>query len=1715
MPTTPQDSVNVPAAAGGPSGGQLEAKIGAFYLLAMLAEVEPRGLPGALATRVKFQRGYEGHALDDIIVEGADANGSAVALEIQAKRTLDFTASDAAFGKVVRQIAAGVAAGSDAPIAAAVGRTNAKIERPYQALLTLARKTGSGGALRRALDAPRVVSADMRAFADAFRTQLENVGADGSDDGLWSILRRFLILVFDFESPGAVSSLLALTLARLALPPEAANRASDLWTALIEKALSYDADGGELDRTELVRWLREERGLEVRPGRDLTLARRRLADHSRAALDAIEDTIEGISLDRDGRLDEVASALQRGRYLEVAGASGVGKSAMLKALAQELQAEAVPLVLSSARTPPGGWLAFSRDLGFEASATDFLTELAASGATMLLIDGIDRFADPAVQATVIDLLIAAARVPGLQVVVTVGPDFDEDQRRWLPAGALDLLGRQALAIGALSDAEAEQLASADTRLDQLLANRATRELARNPYQLRQLLRRAGAGDLPLSEAALAQSWWAAAPSLARVQQRDRVRALRHLGDQVLAGAARLNIEDVASPVLEDLLRADDLVELVSGAMAAFKHDALRDWAGANRLREDSARLEELPLSVLAPVGLGRSLELYARMLIEDGESDAAWAALVARLQQPGVHGSWLRLGLLALVRSEQAGTLLNRAFPTLTADDGALLKAVIRHTIAADSELAIEKLVAAGIPRQHIPDTLRIPTNWSWIRLCIWLLERLDDIQAPVGADVVHFFSAWLTGNAASDPFRPLVVQHLYTWLTVMEGRPAGRSSDNTAALFRDVGGRGRNDSLIRELRGLFLSFCDRNPDLAAAYLAAHTRPDQRHDAATEILKFSQGTAQAAPGALAAFVVETLIESERRHSRRTGIQGRFEFSGEVWLTPGPSKGPFLGILRADAATGLRLVRRVVDYAVHFDDRNPRTPPAFTLQLGGSQAKVQVFGPNTYFLSRDLGAANVATSALRALEAWAHEQVEAGRPLDDVLQEILGSGDIAAAYVAVGVDVLLSHASPADPRLIPFGTSAELLSLDWERYVRDATGISRLQDDEPGVMGLVTNATLSTRPSRQTPLTWAMSRFLIDESEELGAVRASLEAEQGRLEAAGADASAQGRGPLWHAEHTLRLLDRANWREVPAKTPDGALVTALEFVEPAEEAEQLAPLREASDESLSETLLISGLVEAALDPDKRSDDLLDRGVAWAKAQPLDLKESDNDFDASQRWRAVVAAASLVLLPSGRPEASDWARGILRRVLEINSPDRAFQVRYDALALSVIGWSALESAGDAEARSRLLALAGRDRSTLIMALGGMFNAFARVDARLPKAMIRIGLTASIRAERVWDDDDLTAARKAKCDQAVAASVAAESVWLAGGDEPPWPDLPQLRRPERRSGVRLPSAFDEEGVAPDETSSPSTPSAMGRSVRGDMWLNHQSAGRWLDALDGSSEVRGQAWVADLVGAYMAMSNRAWGLGLPKAAESSDLATEWLNPFDRLRLRAFAGQPDEVFQVNACRPLVDLPDQAFLDAAENLIPALDSLFFDERAVSADRLVATRGEVIARVMACRDWRWESDKVTDSISRDLAGTIQALFLHVRDPFSMGTCYLPAGADAFAPVFPGLLALVSDAPGRGYVAGHFLSLVEGAQGWVALDLILSAAEAWMKARPEDTNFWRNQAIGRRLCGLLAAQEPRLVGADSEVMHRARRLTERLILLGVPEALALEARLTALA
>ena len=198
----PKSSHVAPPAATGNAGPQFEGKVGAFYLLSLLIGSEPRGLPGATIRTVEFQQRGSGHPLDDVIVQATNADGSAATLEIQAKRTITFTATDAEFRDVVAQMWEAARKTEFAlrryELAVAIARTTTRVELSCQEVLHWARQLPDGATFAAYINRERFSSEGMRDFVGVFRANLAAAGAPTDDETVWRLLRRFQILVFDF-----------------------------------------------------------------------------------------------------------------------------------------------------------------------------------------------------------------------------------------------------------------------------------------------------------------------------------------------------------------------------------------------------------------------------------------------------------------------------------------------------------------------------------------------------------------------------------------------------------------------------------------------------------------------------------------------------------------------------------------------------------------------------------------------------------------------------------------------------------------------------------------------------------------------------------------------------------------------------------------------------------------------------------------------------------------------------------------------------------------------------------------------------------------------------------------------------------------------------------------------------------------------------------------------------------------------------------------------------------------------------------------------------------------------------------------------------------------------------------------------------------------------------------------------------------------------------
>ncbi len=670
--TNSEQKGSSPVGRGG-AGTYIEGELGAYYLLQMLASSAARGLPGSKIVRVQLQGENDGYALDDLIVHGISDKGTAI-LEIQSKRTIRFSPKDPIFKSVCEQIVRSNPAENPTDrhlLAVATQRTSYPISGPYQDVLEWARKAQSGCQFFARLKLKGVASDEMRSFAASFRKNLVDQGVANEDEAIWAVLRRFIILEFDFESAAPEAKAHSLALARQVLAPEDTERADALWSNLIEIVIETGKAGGSISRQRLLDVLMS-RGFRLAGAKNFALSHAKLAEMSRHALLGIGTTVGGVNLPRLGALSAVEAARDDHRFVEITGKPGVGKSWVLRHLAERIGRDGHVIVLDPVGTPDGGWSALAQRLDVSGTAKDFLWDLSASGGGVLFIDALEMFTSVERRRTVNDLLREIAEVPGFSVVVSKRPNVDAEDTSWVSEDALAMLGTPCkVVVGELNDEEVAALSIAAPELRALLSKEhPAASIARNLYRLAQLLKIPRSADLR-TEVALADRWWKSADGAPSDDIRPAQRLLAELADAALVGVDLIEVSTDTS-ARTHLLRSLTLSEPKRDRLG-FHHDVLRDWAIGARLNEDATLLDSINLSVPPSPRVARGIEFAGRFALEQESDVSNWAAMLKALSRPGAHDAWRRQALLGIVRSELSAQLLTRYRAALLADGGALL----------------------------------------------------------------------------------------------------------------------------------------------------------------------------------------------------------------------------------------------------------------------------------------------------------------------------------------------------------------------------------------------------------------------------------------------------------------------------------------------------------------------------------------------------------------------------------------------------------------------------------------------------------------------------------------------------------------------------------------------------------------------------------------------------------------------------------------------------------------------------------------------------------------------------------------------------------------------------------------------------------------------------------------------------------------------------------
>ncbi len=1656
----------------GPAGAQFEAKVATHYALAVLAKTEAFGLPGAIVERIEFQRRAQGYPLDDIIIKGETGSGEERCLEIQAKRSIAFTEGNKEFAGIVKDMVMGHNADPNRMFAVAIERTSGPIENGVQEVLELAHVTTTVESFLALLYSPGRGNPDMKRFVEAFRKHLSK-NKIAADEILFQLLKGFFVLVFDYARPQSIAEHHDRMRAQQ-LTSKVQDK--DPYDTLFGWILRSDAIGGETDRLHLTSALREH-GIEISGARSLTKARGRIEEMSRFALSDINTEVAGCQLVRANRRQEVTSYLDEaevgGSIVEITGPGGAGKSALLKAVAEARSLTCRIVVLAPDRTPSGGWVALRNEIDIDASAGEFFEDLSCDGGGLICIDGLDRFRDIAQRKTVLDVIRSALGVKGMTVLFTSRSGWEEEAVAWLDDDIVEAMSlRKTIKVEGLNDEEASALAEAAPSLAPLLnSDHPARNLARNPFILRRLVRTRLNAEAVLGEASLARDWWASGAhgiGLTYGAQRARRRVLVEVCEALTAGNALADVSHQTSDAVASLISDDVLVEIGATDRVRFKHDLLTDWALACFFAEDSSHTAALDLNAPPPFWLSRGLELSSRLLAE-GEDVTAWPSYLEMLEGTNAQNGWVGLVLLALVRSEHADTLLSRYSSILLHDRGDRAAILLRRAIASHGQSAgsiFRKIVPADTP---IPEGCILPDGPVWLRLILWSVSQFDMLPSQALSASIDLFEKWVTfsifGEDVISPrllecFSDLLVAHI-------EDRdyPLPKPGDPLPKIRYPVSG---ND--VKTVRLQLSLLAQRAPTAVERYLNAVADSSHAADELYEILQFPGNLPAAAPSA---FVSAFLSAVEKDREAFSEVSGRDRIGPDFPRLDGPfvlgkaGIALFAALLNANSKEGMYLIRSLVEEAekavglVEGDE--------FDLSLLGETRIVS--SSYSYGWSRVNGPSTLLYKALAALEHWGHQQIDSSESLDKIVRKIAGEGQISGALLLIITDLVLSHSKLDGGLLIDLISSPEVLVLDARRLQYDS--IEQMSSGSLSIRTLQGNQNdqaiekdLSERASRGIALHDTISQVVFRQAVEATTeLRSRLSEAVDRLGAWMED-SVNWNSPSFLASHALRLSFKENYERVNVAGPDGDERKGWQFRWP--EGQQRWLQTQGAKVTAESKSFNRGLaIRMDMDSDKSS---LKANIADAENVLEETKEAipgegSELHDPNDPWINRVAAGAY-LARFGDAQKMEVHRTGLIQLFDMAlisrdgiSPNLRYDVMYDPRALAIAGLLYLEARFEVPPAIRSLfdAITSFPESAV-----AVFTrhpaAVQQLGEQIIRSAVRIGIESCIFPRRAHYDEDEGEfdRRKSLSENNLEDRLAKELSWLdVKGQEPIWPSPPPRRSRRSSRGVTFPGAAKSES------------NARLAAVWPNFYFDDRTAAVWLQVISQLGN-DGQAVIAALL-----RDNWNWLVRVNGVADDGEDNTDLEQTWTRGLLEC-AGGHAKFWSVAERQALVfdllaEFSDEAFIDSAAAFLLQSDLSHIEGDATDTAYLVGIREQLWARLSETHRWRQHLWSPKSGMEIHLNDLISAFFLKVSHGFGSRTAYTDGLVDdqltLFFPILTEVVVAASPCP---TIALLFLDILEIVDCQVGEPFLAAAASCWVA--DADVRFLNELGIGRRVCKL---------------------------------------------
>jgi len=1207
---------------------------------------------------------------------------------------------------------------------AAVGSISSNKERTLKTLCDWARESLTAAHFDARFADGGSASAEMKEVkADIIALLEKTKETPCTSEEAHQFLAHFVLIQFDFLREGAIDPPAAINHIRDCVTPDDAAKAPLVWSRIVQLARASAGKSGQFDRARLVRLIAPL--VRLRGATSFRLDLDKLTELAKSYAKLIPDDVGGTRLDRTSLLENLDTKLTTARVVQVRGLPGSGKSVVVKLAVQRALERGPVLFLKAEQLEGASWISYATSQGLSGAPLEqFLVEIGAVGTSILFIDAIDRV-EKEHQPVILDVIHTIIQSPLLdnwRVVVSLRDTGIEMLRNWL-GECLDVLKVETLSVDQLSDEEAETLAKAKPHLRPLLfGSPQVKEIVRRPFFAKvlnqsYLVAPSVPTFAPQSEVDLIRNWWQRGgyneTGQRAIERQLTLLDLAHIRARQLSQPIRLS--ELKSVAHIEGLRSDGILQNArEGISVRFAHDIFFEWSFFHVLADRGPQWLEEIKACGEPPALARVVELASQWEFTQGNN---WRTHLDKVASSGLRSQWLRAWLVGPLGTAGFETDEDQFAMAIFANDCWLFRKALVW-FQAEKTSPNTNILASALPqeqRQRIADLFGWPSDIAaWCRLIAFILQRISHIPQRLYPEIVAIFDVWQ--NAFADRRNPMshaLLQQCATWLDDIGAIRRSHPQDETSAYWEKVPDL---ETFQHSLVRLLLRSSKSEQTFAAKYLERITRSKRlRDETFKEIIDFSPILVQSLPQSIVDLslvflrrelpderVARQTQEDQEIANRRKAIMSMpkaermseenhllltqpllrsiGDFSDHDWemlstqddyrsfWPPSPLREPFHSLFQSSSKDALRLLLELCNHAMtawqqlhRYSRERGGTPIPLELQFPwGTQ---RFWGTDREYLwFRSTWAPKVIGCGFMALEEWCFAELGRGRPVDELIQQIVEGNECIAI---LGTAAMLAlHTENVSEVTLPIVTSQRLLAADYNRWAQDFSQTASLSGfkyctDKSHIEAI---QAADARPVHKTELSRLVQKFIFATGPIGDRAREAIQNFKKDL-------------PFQFEEHrniaevrdhlTSQALEYAELADLKTyrtyRIKDDTDQIAIVHVSPsASKTENVAKAEEAS-RRLGDTGLWAWASKSFKEKTLGTTYTIDAAIALAKgadANELFKHPSDGiDEDLLVMRRATVAATAAVLLNFRMgltQEDLEWSRNVLRRAISL--PDK---------------------------------------------------------------------------------------------------------------------------------------------------------------------------------------------------------------------------------------------------------------------------------------------------------------------------------------------------------------------------------------------------------------------------------------------------------------------------